>query len=443
MHQGMLPTEPNTNPHYDVIIVGGRVAGSALAARLGLYGLRVLLLERSTFPSLPAVSSPIIYAPTMKILDEIDADEAAYAHNTPRITHMHNIARTANGKIRIPETEGRDYAYAIDRARFDAALWENAVRLPQVDGRQNCNVIDLAMDGERVTGVVVKNDDGSTETIHGEIVVGADGRFSMVARKTEAGIRDEWEQLPTSIYYAYWEGVAMIDGMPSASAYEGNGPIGYLAMDSADGQTVIAVEGRSEALEHEGDAETFYEQKIMELPALAQRMTDAKRITTVRGMKHISNAYRQAGGPGWALVGDAYHHKDPLDGQGIYNAVVTGKALAQAIRKYKRGQLTWDEALADYDEAARVKTYGMYKTLQRRVKESFYPDPNRVPSWLNEQMTRWIFEDPDMEDLIGKMLTRQLPADMIALMGPPTMMRALARGPWRDLRKRMGLEVQE
>ncbi|MBC8098595.1 MAG: FAD-dependent monooxygenase, partial [Armatimonadetes bacterium] len=40
---------------YDVIIVGGRPAGSTLAARLGQYGLRVLLLERGTFPSLPAV----------------------------------------------------------------------------------------------------------------------------------------------------------------------------------------------------------------------------------------------------------------------------------------------------------------------------------------------------------------------------------------------------
>ncbi|MCA9887461.1 MAG: FAD-dependent monooxygenase [Anaerolineae bacterium] len=430
-------------PYYDVIIVGGRVAGSALAARLGLYGLRVLMLERSEFPSLPAVSSPIIYAPTMKILDEIGADETIYARNTPRITLMHQIALGASGRVHIPEADGRAYAYAIDRARFDEALWQNAVRLPQVDGRQNCNVVDVALDGERVTGVVVKNEDGSTETIHSDIVIGADGRFSMVARKMNAQLRDEWEQLPTSIYYAYWEGVAMIDDLPSASAYEGHGPFGYLAMDSADGQTVIAVEGRSEALEHDGEVDAFYEQKIMELPALAERMAGATRVTTVRGMKHVSNAYRQPGGPGWALVGDAYHHKDPLDGQGIYNAVITGKALAQAIRKYKRGQLSWEEALADYDEVARVKTYGMYKTLQRRIKESFYPEPNRVPPWVNEQMTRWIFEDPDMEDLIGKMLTRQLPADMIALMAPPTLMRALARGPWRDLRKLVGWNVRD
>jgi flavin-dependent dehydrogenase len=48
---------------YDVIIVGGRASGSTLAARLGRSGYKVLILERSTFPSLPAVSSPIIYSP--------------------------------------------------------------------------------------------------------------------------------------------------------------------------------------------------------------------------------------------------------------------------------------------------------------------------------------------------------------------------------------------
>jgi flavin-dependent dehydrogenase len=70
--------------HFDVIIVGGRPAGATLAARLGQHGLHVLLLERSPFPSTPAVSSPAIYSSTMALLDEIGADEAAYAQNTPR-----------------------------------------------------------------------------------------------------------------------------------------------------------------------------------------------------------------------------------------------------------------------------------------------------------------------------------------------------------------------
>jgi flavin-dependent dehydrogenase len=48
--------------HFDVIVVGGRPSGATLATRLAQGGLRVLLLDRATFPSLPAVSSPIIHA---------------------------------------------------------------------------------------------------------------------------------------------------------------------------------------------------------------------------------------------------------------------------------------------------------------------------------------------------------------------------------------------
>ena len=68
-----------TDTNYDVIIVGGRPAGATLAARLGRQGLRVLLLERATFPSAPAASCPVIYPATMRLLDEIGADEREYA----------------------------------------------------------------------------------------------------------------------------------------------------------------------------------------------------------------------------------------------------------------------------------------------------------------------------------------------------------------------------
>ena len=71
--------------HFDVIVVGGRPSGSTLAARLGQQGLRVLIVDRGEFPSVPAASCPVIYSSTMRLLDEIGADEAEYARGTPRL----------------------------------------------------------------------------------------------------------------------------------------------------------------------------------------------------------------------------------------------------------------------------------------------------------------------------------------------------------------------
>lgn len=140
--------------HYDVIIIGGRPAGSSLAARLGKQGLKTLLLERAAFPTAPAASSPIIYSPALQLLDETGADESQYAHNTPRIRHIYADNSQFQLEIPIPELHGRDYAYAIDRARFDAALWDNACRYPTVEGRQSYSVTDLLRDDGRVVGIV-------------------------------------------------------------------------------------------------------------------------------------------------------------------------------------------------------------------------------------------------------------------------------------------------
>ncbi len=428
----------NNPNHYDVIIVGGRPAGSTLAARLGAQGLKTLLLERATMPSLPAASSPIIYSPTLKMLDEIGADENQYAHNTPRIYRVVADNRDFHAAVPIPHAYGRNYAYAIDRARFDAALWENAARFPSVTVRQNYNVTDLLRDGDRVIGIVGHETGGMGEQITTDLVVGADGRFSLVARKVNARIYDEHDAYPTSLYYAYWKNVRPYDdGGASAVAYDGGYGYGFLMMDSADGQTAVTMEGQADLLNPEGgQVKAFYLDMLKTNPRVWARLQGAEMVTNVHGMRRIGNLYRQSGGTGWALVGDAYHQHDPLDGQGIFNAVFTAKSLAWAIAYWRGGDKTWSEAADWYDETARIKTYSMYKMTLSSVRSNLYADNQNLPGWAIAGL-RWFMEDPATHDLIGKMLTRQLPPELMQLGYPRAIASAIMRGPLRDLRKRL------
>jgi flavin-dependent dehydrogenase len=427
--------------HYDAIIVGGRAAGATLAARLGAQGLRVLLLERATFPSLPAASSPIIYSPTLKLLDEVGAKESAYAYNTPKIRRVVAEGAAFSATVDIPYAHGRDYAYAIDRARFDAALWDNALRWPTVEGRQNFGVTDLLWQGTKVVGVkghpIPMNKQAGEkveETFSADVVVGADGRYSVVARKVAAKVYDEYTDHPTSLYYAYWKNAKPYDNQgATAVAYEGRPGYGFLVMDSADGQTLIGCEGQADLLNPPpGEVEAFYLELVRGNPKIAARIEQAEMVTDVHGIRRVGNLYRGAGGAGWALVGDAYHQHDPLDGQGIYNAVFTAKALAWAIRYWKRGEKSWSEAMEWYDETARIKTYGRYKAALLSVQQSIYTP--EIPGWALGGL-RWVMEDPAMQDLFGKLLTRQLPAEVITALTPPTLLGAMVRGPLRDLRK--------
>ncbi len=428
---------------YDVIVIGGRPAGSTLAARLGKQKLRVLLLERSSLPSLPAASSPIIYASTMKLLDEIGADENAYARNTPKIRRMNIVSAAISTSVTIPESNGRDYGYAIDRARFDAALWDTALHYPSVTGWQNFSVTDLLWEGDTVRGIIGKDESGKEHTLTAALVVGADGRFSMVARKVGAKTSDESVNQPTTLYYAYWKNVEPFDssGEATSTAYEGAYGYGYLVMDSADGTTAVCIEGQAGVVDPDaGQAEAYYLEMLAKNPHIAQRMHGAERVTTVRGMKKIGNCYREAGGHGWALVGDAYHQKDPLDGQGIYNAVFTAKALAWAIRYWQTGEMTWPEAVAWYDETARIKTYAVYKALLARVNESIY-NRRDIPVWAQDTLMRWVMEDPKLHQLMGRFITHQLPADVMMVMMPAVAAQAVMRGGMRDLRRRIEAQL--
>lgn len=429
-------------PDYDVIIVGGRPSGSTLAARLGKQRLRVLLLDRTEFPSLPAVSCPMINAATLEMLDEIGADEAAYARGTPKIRRMVQVLGPGLSlPFDLPQDTGRGYGYAVDRARFDAALWETAVSSPTVEGRLGFSVTGLLVESGRVVGIAGHGQDKQAVELRASLTVGADGRHSLVARTMGAAERMRHDEHPTSILYAYWRGVLPFDATgPVASAYGGPPGLGYLLMDSADGTCGVVAEGRADLFDDPDRAgHDLYLHFLQQQPDVWARLEGAEMVTTVRGMKRIGNLYRQPGGPGWALVGDAYMQQDPLDGQGIYNAVFTAKALAWAIRQWRAGDMTWSETLDWYDETVQIRTYSMYRQLLERIGASLYAS---MPEAVAQRLARWMADDDLFRTTFARFITRRIPAEAMRLLTPGLIARAAARGlvldAIRGLRRRIG-----
>lgn len=433
----------NIPSDYDVIIVGGRVSGSTLAAYLGQAGVRVLMLERSQFPEEHPASSPMIQPSTLAMLDEIGADERAYAHNTPKIRTMYAVDGDIKLRLELPEINGRDYGYAIDRARFDAALWDNALRFESVVGLQGFSMTNLLWDeaGEQVIGIEGKAIHApQKQQFTARLVVGADGRFSTVARKVEAQERDKHDEHPTTLYYGYWEGVQPIDdsGEATSVAYVSpQGTHGYLIMDSADGTAAVCIEGRADVVAPEkGELTEFYINMLQQNPQVWQRLEGATLRTKIHGMRKIGNMFREAGGAGWALVGDAYHQKDPIDGQGIYDSVYTSRALGKAIIAWHSGRTTWADALAWYDKTARAKMTPQYEMTRNRIEQTMYPSVTLpIPKNLMEAPLRWLSKDPQYQHRAALALNRQI--DPRAAADPRFMMLAMLRGSLRELSERL------
>jgi len=426
--------------HFDVIVVGGRPSGATLAARLAQGGLRVLLLDRATFPSLPAVSSPIIYACSMALLDEIGVSEADYARNTPKIHKLISESRDHYRAIAvIPEDRGRDYAYAIDRARFDHALWQHAANTHGVTAIEGFGVNDLLWDGARVIGVEgVRHGSRNVERFYAETVIGADGRWSLVARKVGAPLYNVDDAPTTSLYYAYWRNVQPYDiDEPLMVAHGTLDGLGYLMMDSADETTAVVCEGHAETIERfsqgAGAPEALYEALLQNAPRIWARLQGAERVTSVRGLKHTPNYYRQPFGDGWALVGDAVHHKDPLGGQGIYDALFGAKALAEQYLAYKRGALDYESAMRGYKARLEEETLPVYRnTLAARA--------NLAPSNAFQRLLgRYLVESPELVEALARVPARM--GDVTELMTTRTIVLSLAKGVARDARRTLTGEL--
>lgn len=427
---------------YDVIVVGGRPSGSSLAARLGMQGLSVLLIDRAAFPVLPAVSSPIIYGSTMKLLDEIGANEDEYARNTPQIRTVVTEAREIYRAVaHVPMGNGRDYAYAIDRGRFDHELWRNAARFESVTALDEFSALDLlweedqsAPHGKRVAGIIGKPKGGTSRPIRAKLVVGADGKFSMIARKVGAGEYNADEGRTTSLYYAYWRNLKPYD-VPGALMYT-HGTMdgfGYLIMHSADDTVAIVVEGYQDVIEQYGEdthsAEEHYLKLLQHSPRVWERVKDAERVTSVRGLKGTENFYRQPYGPGWALVGDAAHHKDPLGGQGIYDAVFGAKILSEAIVHYAVEGVPFEKAMYAYQARLQDETLPMYRnTLAARI--NFEPQ-GMLQRWLG----RYASENRNfMTNLMSVPARLKTPEEVVT---PGLLIDTLAQGLTRDVRRIM------
>lgn len=401
--------------HYDAIIVGGRNAGSSLAIRLAKQNLRVLLVDRANFPSLPQVpSSPIIHAGTMHLMSELGFDEKEYTYPGGLITeyvltfvgHFQAFIPTELMKI------DRNYAYGVDRNRFDTVLWERAANTPNVTAHSNFSATDVKKENERITGIVGKNGNGEEVRVTADVVIGADGRFSWTARAVGAKVLEERNEYMGTSYHAEWENVEPISP-------EHPNTLGFYNTTKGRAILTIPIDDRKYIVANyltmdktnfgSQKLESNYLESLQSIPEVWARLKNARRVTDVVGVKGIQNGYRMPYGDGWVLVGDAAHYKDPVDGQGIYDALLGTKILADAIRKWKQEHCSWDEAMKFYQDELWKATHTMFLQTVERIKQEIYSEP---PPFIIKTIIRWTMSDPEYQAGFLRYIHRAIdPAD--------------------------------
>jgi flavin-dependent dehydrogenase len=316
----------------DVVVVGARLAGCALAAPLARAGRRVLVLDKMGFPS-DQLSTHVLMPAGTSELAKLGALGRILELNPSRVRWVHVEAEGIPCRERLrPAEDGIDYGVCVPRDLQDVQLVESA-REQGAEVREHCTLEALLWRAGRVVGVRYRDADGSEHEVGATLVVGADGRRSTVASLVGAWRPYRLSRNGRGLVFRYLEdpSASTVDTETYYQWREGNS-FAFAFPTTPAGKLLILLMGhRDEAGEARRDPEGYWLRKLAEHPGLAARVAGAPPGSKLRSTGETPAFFRASSGPGWALAGDAGHFKDPVTGQGMRDAMFAGRTLAEQI----------------------------------------------------------------------------------------------------------------
>ena len=300
---------------YDVIVVGARCAGAPAAMLFARAGHRVLLVDRAAFPS-DKLSTLYIQQPGVKLLRDWGLLDAVTATGCPPLDHV--VYRLGDVEVAgcADPYDGITAAYAPRRHLLDRILVDAAVAAG-VEFRARAAVEGVVVEDGRVVGVTIN---GTEE--RARLVVGADGMRSTVAGLV--GARTVTEHPPlTCAFYTFWRG-------PRTHFELYEGPTGWVSAVPTNDVVLISAYCPQERFDEvrKRAREAYLENVRDNAPQLYAKLDGAEQTERLYATGDQRNFFREAAGPGWALIGDAGHHKDSLTARGIGDAFLQAALLA-------------------------------------------------------------------------------------------------------------------
>ena len=341
------------NNQYDAIVVGARCAGSPTAMLLARKGYKVLVVDRARFPS-DTISTHLLHPPGVASLRRWGLLDRLTATGCPPIdTYSFDFGPfTISG---TPGTDDAPVAYGPRRTVLDKLLVDAASEAG-AEVREGFTVEDVVIEDGRVTGVRGHSNGGRTVSEHARVVIGADGRHSLVARAVQP---EQYHEKPPLLcgYYSYWSGLPM-DGRFETYIRPDRS---FAAWPTHDDLTlVIGGWPFVEFQANKGDIEGNYLKMLEMAPSFAERVRGATRQARYVGTA-VPNFFRKPSGPGWALVGDAGYNKDFITAQGMHDAFRDAELCATALDEAFTGARPFEHAMADYQATRDSQVLPMYE----------------------------------------------------------------------------------
>lgn len=317
----------------EVLVVGAGPAGSALAAALAAQGRDVVLVESRAHPR-PKACAEYASPRIVEELRRLGLPEAAWQADALPLAGMRVIRGDDAVDIRYRDANGERTAWGLERTRFDATLAAHAAargarlleRTVFVDVGWRGGVGGI---GGGVARATLRTPEGR-RGVRCRWLIGADGARSRVSQRISVERR---VGMPRRLgLVAHYEGIP--DLVEHGEMHVGPG--WYVGLAPLSGQRLNV----GMALPLDGDrrpAEERFAAAIEGIPAVADRLRGRARLSPILGASPIGHRVRRAAGRGWMLVGDAAGFIDPFTGEGIYRALRSARAAAEALAELDDG----------------------------------------------------------------------------------------------------------
>ena len=374
---------------WDAAIVGAGPAGCAAAITLARAGQRVVMVDRARFPR-PKACGDGLTAGALRLLEGLGLDP------TPISTWMpvkDVFIRSPSGRtveFPLPRKDGQ-FAAVVPRAELDNALVEQA----KAEGAE-------LIEGAGCQGVVENDsqvvlDVENIGTVHAQYAIAADGMWSPTRKHlglAPDGYRGDWHA-----FRQYWSGVDTEASQALWVWFEEEILPGYVwSFPLPDGRANVGF-----GVRRDGPV------AVGEMGKLWRDLLERDHIRAVLGHGAVPEASHRA----WPIparidkvpltarrtmfVGDAAAATDPMSGEGIAQALLTGIGAAHAVLA---GSDDADQVMSNYRRFVRRELFADHR-MARRLGRVLATRPGArgavriagLTPWTRRNFARWLFED--------------------------------------------------
>jgi geranylgeranyl reductase family protein len=393
----------------DFLIVGGGPAGATAAYYMAKAGKSVILIDRQTFPR-DKVCGDFVSQIAIAELDKMGITQLPEFNDASNVINSASVfldgkelASTAMPLLAELSQPGR----VIPRKILDNWILD-AAKKAGVTVLENVLVKDFVVENNQVR-VTTQDKEGANHIFHSRLLIGADGNNSLISRIMHGNSLPQANRIIG--LRGYFENVKGPSDRADMHFSSKSFPGYCWLFPTVQGEANIGIGVLLETMPKEDNPKELLDQLIHQDENIKQRLADAKLKGTIQSWPiNVYNPHMEITGERVMLVGEAAGLVNPINGEGIQYALLSGRWAAETALKCQDSDDYSQTALFEYAKKVRDELDFGFKLSGLLIQ--FMRNRNLNPLWLAtfEVMLSRAKTDPEYAKLTGGILSGMIPA---------------------------------